>query len=410
MTLTAQTLARIGTAVPMVHIADDSFLHPQSGTSAIDHLAGGLIPLALLGAAMYAFPRMRGGALGGWSLVIGFFSLVAAAEALHYTRNGGPTGDDFTGLLCIPAGLLLAGLGAATLWRSRRLDGMPRRYGRRAAKSLAGLAVAMLVLFPIGFSYVATHAARAFVPAPELGAAHERVAFETEDGLTLRGWYVPSRNGAAVIAFPGRRGPQAPARVLARHGYGVLVFDRRGEGISDGDPNSFGWGGDQDVLAAARFLEARPDVDPGRVGGVGLSVGGEMMLETAAETDALAAVVSEGAGTRTFSEDVDEFEGFEKLISLPFLAFKTASVAVFSNTAPPPKLMDLMPRIDEPVLLIHNGRQGEDLNHEYFRALRSEKSEWLVRESGHTGASRARPREYEQRLVGFFDGALGVDR
>ena len=29
--------------------------------------------------------------------------------------------------------------------------------------------------------------------------------------------------------------------MLVRHGYGVLLFDRRGEGESNGDPNEFGW-------------------------------------------------------------------------------------------------------------------------------------------------------------------------
>ena len=96
--------------------------------------------------------------------------------------------------------------------------------------------------------------------------------------------------------------------MLARHGYGVLLFDRRGEGRSEGEPNAWGWGGDADIKAAIAFLRRRPDVDPGRIGGLGLSVGGEMMLETAAETDALAAVVSEGAGARSFTEDMDQDE------------------------------------------------------------------------------------------------------
>ena len=71
--------------------------------------------------------------------------------------------------------------------------------------------------------------------------------------------------------------------MLVEHGYGVLLFDRRGEGASDGDPNLFGWGGARDIHAAVDFLEDRPDVDPARIGGLGLSVGGEMLLQAAAE-------------------------------------------------------------------------------------------------------------------------------
>ena len=113
---------------------------------------------------------------------------------------------------------------------------------------------------------------------------------------------MPSKNRAAVIAFPGRKGPQRQTRMLVRHGYGVLLFDRRGEGDSEGDPNAVGWNGDRDIKAAIAFLRERPDVDPDRIGGIGLSVGGELMLETASETDALKAVVSDGAGIRSVRE------------------------------------------------------------------------------------------------------------
>ncbi len=204
---------------------------------------------------------------------------------------------------------MLLGLGAATLWRTRRTEERHAwRYTRRGLYTLAGVLTVAALVFPIGFAYVTTHTARALVPENRLGAAYENVSFETRDGLTLKGWYVPSKNGAAVISFPGRKGPQKPAAMLARHGYGVLVFDRRGEGQSDGEPNAFGWGGDRDVKAAVDYLQSRSDVEPDRIGGIGLSVGGEMMLEAAAEDHDFKAVVSEGAGARAFSDSVDELE------------------------------------------------------------------------------------------------------
>ena len=51
-----------------------------------------------------------------------------------------------------------------------------------------------------------THSARAYVPSAELGTAYEDVAFMTSDGLRLEGWYVPTKNGATVIVFPGAQG------------------------------------------------------------------------------------------------------------------------------------------------------------------------------------------------------------
>ena len=341
------------------------------------------------------------------ALAAGLFGIVVAIEAVHYTSTVGASGDDFTGLMAIPAGIALLGLGARMLWTSRRRsDAIPRRYARRSLKALAVAATLILICFPLGLSYVVTHTARSVVPAASLGTSYERVSFGTSDGLKLKGWYVPSRNGAAVIAFPGRRGPQKPARLLARHGYGVLLFDRRGEGQSEGDPNSFGWGGDKDILAAVDYLKSRDDVRDSRIGGLGLSVGGELMLQVAAETRALKAIVSEGAETRTLSEDVEEFHGLTKVIAMPFLVTKTAAVAVLSSTAPPPKLMDLMPKISVPAMFIHNGKAGEQLNDEYFGAVQAQKSTGWSRSPSTPEPRPPVPREYERRVVGFFNRTL----
>lgn len=70
----------------------------------------------------------------------------------------------------------------------------------------------------------------------------------------------------------------------SRHGYGVLLFDQTGDGESVGDRNAFGWDGEKDVMAAVAYLKRQPDVDPGRFGGIGLSVGGELLLQAAAHT------------------------------------------------------------------------------------------------------------------------------
>jgi fermentation-respiration switch protein FrsA (DUF1100 family) len=266
----------------------------------------------------------------------------------------------------------------------------------------------MFFVFPVGLAYVSSHVARAVVPPENLGVAYEKVTFTTNDALELAGWYIPSRNGAAVIAFPGRRGPQRQARMLARHGYGVLLFDRRGEGRSQGEPNAFGWGGTRDIEAAIAFLQRRPDVDPGRIGGIGLSVGGEMMLEEAAANRDLAAVVSEGAGARVVSEELDDLSGVEKYAGAPMLLTKTAALAVFSSEAPPTNLAKLIPRIaPRPVFIVNAAHAEVDRKFpEYVAAAREPKESWLVPQGGHTGGIDAMPEEYERRVIGFFDRAL----
>ena len=87
----------------------------------------------------------------------------------------GASGDDYTGLLSIPAGLLLIGLGAVTLWRSRRSDDRHWwRYLRRFLLFAAAFLFVYVVLLPVAIAYVITHAARATVPTADLGAPYER--------------------------------------------------------------------------------------------------------------------------------------------------------------------------------------------------------------------------------------------
>ena len=66
-------------------------------------------------------------------------------------------------------------------------------------------------------------------------------------------------------------------------------------------------------------------------------------------------------------------------------------------------------RIEQPAFLIHssaNGLGGEELNPQYHGALKGPKAIWDIPESSHTGGFAARPKEYERRVVGFFDRAL----
>jgi len=402
--------ARVAFALVALHVADDCFVQPRPGTGARDHLVGGVVSLAALTVALVVYPRLRPGGRAVLALCVGLVATVGAvAEAGYHALEVGPSGDDFTGLAMLAAGVALLAVGGMTLWRSRRLEEpLARRYARRSLVAVAGALVAFQVVVPIALAYVLTHASRPVVPRADLGAPHEEVSITTADGFELRGWYVRSKNGAAVIVFPGRTGPQPHARMLVRHGYGVLLLDRRGEGQSEGDPNGLGWGMDADIAAAAAFLRERPDVEHGRVGGLGLSVGGEVLIEAAAKTDLLRAVVSEGAGIRSLREALG-VRGVSRWLTAPYWAVSTGATAILSGRLPPPSLAALVPRIaPRPVLLVYaaHGQGGENLNPDYFAAAGEPKELWRIPDSGHIGGIDARSGEYERRVVGFFDRAL----
>jgi hypothetical protein len=162
MTSTPEISAAARSPRVALHVVDDSFLQPNPGTSAGAHLPGGL-DLALLVVAGVLYERLRAGARAVMALLAGFFGVLAGTEAVYYTSQVGPSGDDYTGLLSLPAGPVLLRLAAVTLWRSRRT-----------------------------------------------GAD---VDFTTSDGLRLEGWYVRSRNGA-----PTRRSRRRCSRATATAG------------------------------------------------------------------------------------------------------------------------------------------------------------------------------------------------
>jgi uncharacterized protein len=386
------------------HIADDNFLQPARGTSAGDHLASGLVPLAVLALLGVVYPRIRAGARAGVAMTAGSLAIVIGVPGIYYLSKGSASGDHYSAPLALLAGVLLLALGPVTMWRSRRRGGSRRRrYLLRTLTTLVWLALGVVVLqfivFPVGLAYVYTHTGAAVTTPPSLGVRYEEVTVTTSDSLDLTAFYVPSRNRAAVVLFPGRSHTDE-ARRLIRHGYGVLLLDPRGQGGSDGD--IVRWAGDRDLLAAAEYLQGRPDVDPTRIGAIGYSVGGESLLEAAARSTAFAAVVSEGAGERFGEQDQNGV--------WPMMAVLTAATTVFSNHGPPPPIVDRIGRISpRPVFLVYAdpGMGGESTRQPaYYAAAGEPKAIWKVPGARHTGGFEAQPAEYERRLLAFFDRSL----
>jgi uncharacterized protein len=393
------------TAIVSLHAAVDSFVAPEPGTTARDHLLGGLASLALLAILALVYPRLRAGGRAALAVVVGGLALEGAALAIEDARAVGARGEDWTGFLLLPVGLVLLVMAGVLVWRSRRPGRL--RWLRRAAILIGSLLAVYWLVLPIGIAILATHRPRAEVKPAALGAPYREVTLTTRDGLNLAAWYVPARNGAAVISYPTRSGKVPQARMLVPHGYGVLLLDARGYDGSQGDPNVFGWDDAKDIDAAVAWLRQQPDVREGRIGGIGFSVGGEMLLQAAASNKGLRAVVSEGAGFRSVRDDVQR--GPRGWFALPEAAVQTAAIAVMSGTAPPPPLKDLVPRIaPRHVFFIYagHGAGGEEFNPDLYQAAGAPKELWKISEARHVGGFDARPREYEQRVVGFFDSAL----
>jgi pimeloyl-ACP methyl ester carboxylesterase len=237
------------------------------------------------------------------------------------------------------------------------------------------------------------------------------VTFDAEDGLRLRGWFHPSHNGATVLVVHGgnddRTGALAHARLLERRGFGVLVYDARGRGESDGSPSGYGWGWSKDVEGALDYLAGRTDVDPARIGGLGLSTGADALLEVAADRPDLAAVVTDGAAAMSW-QDGRRVGGTPLETAAGWVMFQ--AIDVLTGEPRPRVLQDRVAAMHAPLLLISAGRAAErDFNLLYERSAGGAVEHWNLPGIAHTRGLRDDRPDYERRVVAFFETTLTAD-
>jgi pimeloyl-ACP methyl ester carboxylesterase len=311
------------------------------------------------------------------------------------------------------SGLWLLGAGSVSL--IRRLRGWWRVLAIPAA-----LAVLLLMVYPLTAAVHVTNR-----PATSLGIdtpanhgfAYEDVSFPTRDGVRLSAWYVTSRNGAAVVLLHGsgstRSAVLAHGTVLARHGYGVLLMDTRGHGLSDGDAMDFGWYGDLDIDAAVSFVMARPDVVDGEVGIVGLSMGGEQAIAAAGVDRRIRAVVAEGVtGMQAADHGWLEQYGLQGSIQQMIDRVMYGAAGVLSGADRPMALREaIRAAASRPVLLIAAGATvDEGIAGRWFRQASPRTVElWIVPGAGHTAGLATHGNEWEDRVTGFLEAALSPE-
>ena len=250
----------------------------------------------------------------------------------------------------------------------------------------------------------------------DYGLSFEEVGFQARDGVTLRGWFIPSPEAdAAVIFCHGHAGSMDPdvkyAPWFHEGGLSVLMFDFRGHGRSEGDLVSMGALERLDLLGAIDYLEGRGF---GSVGVLGFSMGGGVAIVTAASDERITAVVSDGGFARLEGALVgwaNRIKGVPEWIG-QLLARMIRTVAgwrlgISLRDADP---IDWIGRIGpRPVLLVHGDLDpyvsvAEVI--ELFAAAGEPKELWRVGEAEHRRADQHRPEEYRRRVVGFFQQHL----
>jgi fermentation-respiration switch protein FrsA (DUF1100 family) len=129
---------------------------------------------------------------------------------------------------------------------------------------------------------------------------YEDVTFNTADGVTLSGWWIPTPKlkkplGTILLShgvFKNREQVLSRALFLSQKGYQTLLFDQRGEGASGNSPVSGGLLEAGDYLAAAAYLQGRHALRKPVVF-FGFSLGAMSALRAASQSQQADAVIAD---------------------------------------------------------------------------------------------------------------------
>lgn len=251
----------------------------------------------------------------------------------------------------------------------------------------------------------------AVLAQPELADLPGRidVSFRDAAGRRVAGWYVPSRNRAAVVLVHGTNTDRglliAEMRALAQAGFGVLAFDWPGYGLSEGQAD---WGASERsaLTAALDWLSQQPDVDSRRIGAYGYSMGGQMLVSTAV-ADARVRAMALGGTPTGMVEQLNwahrEWGVFSRWPARWRLHQLWASAG---ERAPVDCIAQFAPR---PVLLITSDADDvvpQWMVQKLYDAAQQPKSLWILHAARHGHYPESEGSEYGRRLVEFFQQAL----
>ncbi len=295
----------------------------------------------------------------------------------------------------------------------------PVKPSRRPLLSWFRLLAFILLLTPVGFWLFSVAALVTAVTVPlqhpvccdsptRFGAKFEKISFRTADGLTLRGWYIPPQNGAVIILlhpyYGDRMAVMRPAEMLYQQGYGLLMYDQRASGESDGTVRSLGWLDIPDVQQAVKFVATRQKDT--KIGISGCSSGGAIALGGAALSPQIGAVAVDAPSPLSWEENKPDFQ------TDPFHALTVTAyfhiVALKAGTYAPISTLEAIRAVSpRPILFISTGQGAEKARvQSYYQAASGPKTHFNLPDSSHCAAPYTHPAEYGQALVEFFDAYL----
>jgi uncharacterized protein len=273
-----------------------------------------------------------------------------------------------------------------------------------AAKAIAILLVVFVI---VGFAEVnnALHPPRLIPPGNTLRkykVPYQSLNLYTEDGIRLSAWYTPPKNGAVILLAHGYgdNRPEWVYEMLAKKDYGVLAWDARAHGESDGKISTIGYLEVLDVKAALDFALAQPGVE--HVGGWGGSMGGATLIRATAQFPQIEALFVDSA----FDSLDDEFNflvPYPIINPLAKLITRTETGMDLNQVDPIDDIGKISPR---PVYIVHSMADivaPPDSGEKLFAAAKEPRFLWLSKNAPHLAIYLDNPRRYQRRLVDFFN-------
>lgn len=224
----------------------------------------------------------------------------------------------------------------------------------------------------------------------------------TEDGVRLAAWYTPPRKGAVILLAHGYgdNRPEWIHALLAKKGYGVLSWDARAHGESDGEISTIGYLEVLDVKAALEYALAQPDVE--HIGAWGGSMGGATLIRAAADFPAIEALFIDSS----FASLDDEFDFLVPYPVVNPLAKFLAQAQTGINLSQINPLNDIAKISPRPVYIVHGTADSvapPDAGMKLYEAAQEPRFLWEAENVGHMLIYLDNPRRYKNRLIGFFN-------
>jgi alpha-beta hydrolase superfamily lysophospholipase len=235
------------------------------------------------------------------------------------------------------------------------------------------------------------------------------------DGTVLRGWFIPADSPRLILVQHGykdRLQSMLPlAELLHRHGYQVMLMSVRAHDRSDGEQLYLGQREMPDMEVWAKIAEAKPRVDPRRVGLYGVSMGGSLAIQYAASHDDVKVLVADSAFSSlddTIDTSVRFFTGLPAFPFGPMIRFWAERESGFPASAVDAKrwIGQVSPR---PVLVMQGGADrvvSPASGQRLFDAAGEPKEFWFEPEIGHGKFLKTMPDAFEARVIGFLDTYL----